>query len=50
MLIVDAGPLVAYLNRNDRDHDRCAAYPGTRHCADAAALTVRPEHLAWRLP
>jgi len=25
MLIVDAGPLVAYLNRNDRDHDRCAA-------------------------
>jgi len=25
MLIVDTGPLVAYLNRNDPDHDRCAA-------------------------
>jgi predicted nucleic acid-binding protein len=25
MLIVDAGPLVAYLNRNDRDHGPCAA-------------------------
>lgn len=25
MLIVDAGPLVAYLNRNDPDHARCAA-------------------------
>ena len=24
MLIVDTGPLVAYLNRNDSDHDRCA--------------------------
>ncbi len=24
MLIVDTGPLVAYLNRNDPDHDRCA--------------------------
>ena len=24
MLIVDSGPLVAYLNRNDPDHDRCA--------------------------
>lgn len=25
MLIVDTGPLVAYLNRNDPDHGRCAA-------------------------
>ena len=25
MLIVDTGPLVAYLNRNDPDHTRCAA-------------------------
>jgi hypothetical protein len=25
MLIVDIGPLVAYLNRNDPDHGRCAA-------------------------
>src|SRR5205814_8747869 len=25
MLIVDAGPLVAYLNRNDPDHGHCAA-------------------------
>ena len=25
MLIVDTGPLVAYLNRNDPDHNRCAA-------------------------
>lgn len=24
MLIVDTGPLVAFLNRNDPDHDRCA--------------------------
>ena len=24
MLIVDTGPLVAYLNRNDPDHVRCA--------------------------
>jgi len=24
MLIVDTGPLVAYLNRNDPDHERCA--------------------------
>ncbi len=24
MLIVDTGPLVAYLNRNDPDHGRCA--------------------------
>jgi uncharacterized protein len=24
MLIVDTGPLVAYLNRNDPDHNRCA--------------------------
>jgi hypothetical protein len=24
MLIVDTGPLVAYLNRNDLDHVRCA--------------------------
>lgn len=24
MLIVDTGPLVAYLNRNDPDHKRCA--------------------------
>ena len=24
MLIVDSGPLVAYLNRNDPDHARCA--------------------------
>lgn len=25
MLIVDTGPLVAFLNRNDPDHGRCAA-------------------------
>lgn len=25
MLIVDTGPIVAYLNRNDPDHTRCAA-------------------------
>jgi uncharacterized protein len=25
MLVVDTGPLVAYLNRNDPDHIRCAA-------------------------
>ena len=25
MLVVDTGPLVAYLNRNDPDHSRCAA-------------------------
>jgi predicted nucleic acid-binding protein len=25
MLVVDAGPLVAYLNRNDPDHAWCAA-------------------------
>ncbi len=25
MLIVDTGPLVAYLNRNDPDHERCAS-------------------------
>lgn len=24
MLIVDTGPLVAFLNRNDPDHERCA--------------------------
>jgi predicted nucleic acid-binding protein len=30
MLIVDTGPLVAYLNRNDPDHDRCAALPESR--------------------
>jgi predicted nucleic acid-binding protein len=24
MLIVDSGPLVAFLNRNDPDHERCA--------------------------
>ena len=30
MLIVDAGPLVAYLNRNDPDHSRCAALLATR--------------------
>ena len=25
MLIIDTGPLIAYLNRNDPDHGRCAA-------------------------
>jgi hypothetical protein len=30
MLIVDTGPLVAYLNRNDRDHERCAALLDSR--------------------
>lgn len=30
MLIVDTGPLVAYLNRNDPDHDRCAAFLESR--------------------
>ncbi len=30
MLIVDTGPLVAYLNRNDPDHSRCAALLGSR--------------------
>lgn len=30
MLIVDAGPLVAYLNRNDPDHARCAELLASR--------------------
>jgi uncharacterized protein len=30
MLIVDTGPLVAYLNRNDPDHSRCAALLASR--------------------
>ena len=30
MLIVDTGPLVAYLNQNDPDHSRCAALLASR--------------------
>ena len=30
MLVVDTGPLVAYLNRNDPDHARCAELMVTR--------------------
>jgi uncharacterized protein len=30
MLIVDTGPLVASLNRNDPDHVRCAELPESR--------------------
>jgi uncharacterized protein len=30
MLIVDTGPLVAYLNRNDPDHARCAELLASR--------------------
>jgi uncharacterized protein len=38
MLIVDTGPLVAYLNRNDPDHSRCAALLASR----TDELLVRP--------
>jgi predicted nucleic acid-binding protein len=30
MLLVDTGPLVAYLNRNDPDHVRCAELLASR--------------------
>ncbi|MDT0320942.1 hypothetical protein [Streptomyces millisiae] len=50
MLIVDSGPLVAFLNRNDPDHERCAelleSYDGDHFRAlvpdHASAFTLLP--------
>jgi hypothetical protein len=37
MLIADTGPLVAYRNRNDRDHERCAALLDSHGAAHPAS-------------